>query len=233
MHQTAEQLQTRLHAGEWKQGQRLPSEQSLCAALGVSRITLRDALRVLEDRGLIERRHGLGSYVTMNSGHLTAGLEQLESYTRTMARHGYKAEDRVIAIEGGSIPPEIARGLDVPPGSLGWTILSLRLANGVPVFYCQDILSTVLVPDRRTLEGRHHKQLLEFVREDVGATTRYAFLTIGATVAGPEMVSHLECELGEALVVLKGIAFDETDRPLYHHTAYVRSKHIDLTLVRR
>lgn len=58
-----EQLRTRINDGDWEVGQRLPTEPELAAELGISRNTVREAMRVLAFAGLIEIRQGDGSYL--------------------------------------------------------------------------------------------------------------------------------------------------------------------------
>ena len=58
-----EQLRTRIKDGAWEVGQRLPTEPELAAELGISRNTVREAMRVLAFAGLIEIRQGDGSYL--------------------------------------------------------------------------------------------------------------------------------------------------------------------------
>ena len=60
-------------------GERLPSEPALARDLGVSRATLREAMRTFETQGLIRRRQGSGTYVSHPSGVIDSGLEVLES----------------------------------------------------------------------------------------------------------------------------------------------------------
>lgn len=57
------QLKASLLDGVWKVGEKLPSESELCATLGVSRVTVRAAIQQLEILGLVETRHGGGTYV--------------------------------------------------------------------------------------------------------------------------------------------------------------------------
>src|SRR5574339_714779 len=66
-------------------GQRLPSEPELARKLGVSRATLREAMRAFETQGLIRRRQGSGTFVVGQMPVIDAGLEVLESL-ETMAR---------------------------------------------------------------------------------------------------------------------------------------------------
>ncbi|MCF4994031.1 FCD domain-containing protein [Pseudomonas syringae] len=61
--QAMDQLRQRITDGVWAVGQRLPTEPELCAELGISRNTVREAMRVLAFSGLIEIRQGDGSYV--------------------------------------------------------------------------------------------------------------------------------------------------------------------------
>ncbi|QIS11894.1 MULTISPECIES: FadR/GntR family transcriptional regulator [Nocardia] len=62
--QTAELLMTRIRAGEWPLGHRLPGETTLAAQLGVGRSTLREAVRELAGKGVLDSRQGAGVYVT-------------------------------------------------------------------------------------------------------------------------------------------------------------------------
>jgi DNA-binding FadR family transcriptional regulator len=62
--QTAQLLLARIHDGEWPLGHRLPGETTLAAQLGVGRSTLREAIRELAGRGVLESRQGAGVFVT-------------------------------------------------------------------------------------------------------------------------------------------------------------------------
>ena len=61
--QVFEQLRDQILHGVWKEGEKLPSEQELTETLGVSRSSIRQAIRTLSDYGLVETRNGTGTYV--------------------------------------------------------------------------------------------------------------------------------------------------------------------------
>src|ERR1039458_8215170 len=63
-HLIAENLRARVQAGELRAGAQLPSEPTLARDLGVSRSSLRAAIALLEEDGLLRRQHGSGTYVT-------------------------------------------------------------------------------------------------------------------------------------------------------------------------
>ena len=58
-----EQLRDQILQGTWKEGEKLPSEQELTETLGVSRSSVRQAIRTLADYGMVETRNGTGTYV--------------------------------------------------------------------------------------------------------------------------------------------------------------------------
>src|ERR687895_1535912 len=88
-----EALRSWLATGRHRPGERLPPEQELSAHLGISRGTLRTALRRLEESGEIVRRQGSGTYVGKSSStSLDEGLERLVSYSELARRRGVKLE---------------------------------------------------------------------------------------------------------------------------------------------
>src|SRR5215213_3160674 len=84
-----EALRSWLQTGRHRPGDRLPPEQELSAQLGISRGTLRTALRRLEESGEIVRRQGSGTYVGRGtSTALDEGLERLISYSELARQRG-------------------------------------------------------------------------------------------------------------------------------------------------
>ena len=63
-HSLAQELRARIRAGEWRPGERIPSEPELARQETVSRSSMRAAITLLEEEGYVSRRHGSGTYVT-------------------------------------------------------------------------------------------------------------------------------------------------------------------------
>src|SRR3990172_1447965 len=80
-------------------GQRLPSEPELAKQLGVSRATLREAMRTFETQGLIRRRQGSGTFVVGKVAVLDSGLEILESIDTMAKRMGLEVSISDLQIE--------------------------------------------------------------------------------------------------------------------------------------
>ena len=93
----ADSLAEAIEAGEYKLGDRLPTERELAEQFGVSRPTLREAMIALEMLGLIEARHGLGIYVTGNKRPLSAPDFEIGAFELIEARRLIEGEAAALA----------------------------------------------------------------------------------------------------------------------------------------
>ena len=98
-------------------GSRLPSEPDLAAELGVSRATLREAMRTFETQGLVRRRQGAGTFVVGQPPVIQGGLEVLESMLTLARRTNLNVGPGPAVIERLKADDECANALDVPAGT--------------------------------------------------------------------------------------------------------------------
>lgn len=120
-------LRERVVAGEWPPGTALPAETRLAAEHGVALGTLRRALELLADQGLIERRHGKGTFVR---GGLT-GAPMLRFF-RFDDRQGEVPLSRILDRQAVAASPEVARRLGIGPGEQALRLKRLRSLGGQP-----------------------------------------------------------------------------------------------------
>ncbi|MEO5598551.1 MAG: GntR family transcriptional regulator [Novosphingobium sp.] len=113
-HQLEQHLLGRLRGGEFSPGALLPTEGQLCAAYGVSRITVRKTLDSLMNQGFIIRRRGIGSFAAeshsgVHSVRLTGSLDEfLLSATQL--------QSQVLSMENEAAAPEVAKALELDAG---------------------------------------------------------------------------------------------------------------------
>jgi GntR family transcriptional regulator len=149
-------LRRRLRDGEWPPGTRLPGEHHLASEYGVSRATVRTALRALESEGLTTTRHGSGTYATGSMPTIHADLRALDSMTATIERVGatpgmsYRRRELVPAVA------EQATRLEIEPGSPVVVTERALTADSRPVAFSYDVIRRDVLPedlDVSTIEG--------------------------------------------------------------------------------
>jgi GntR family transcriptional regulator len=122
-------------------GERLPSEPQLAKQLGVSRATLREAMRTFEAQGLIRRRQGAGTFVVGQVSVLDSGLEVLESLETMAHRLNLAVTVSDLHIDRIYADQELADGLKMPLASRLVSVRRVVRADGRPVAYLVDTLS--------------------------------------------------------------------------------------------
>jgi GntR family transcriptional regulator len=137
-----EALRTWLQTGRHRPGDRLPPEQELSSQLGVSRGTLRTALRRLEESGEIVRRQGSGTYVgRANTTTLDEGLEKLVSYSELARRRGVEIALGELSIEERPVGKGLAEVFDAEPGTLATHFTRVLVLDGRPGAWMRDVVS--------------------------------------------------------------------------------------------
>jgi DNA-binding GntR family transcriptional regulator len=151
--QLAGELLAAIHAGDYPVGELLPTEMALCQRHGVSRITVRAAIRELELRGLVSRRAGVGTRVESQAspGRFVHTSDSIESFVQSVTVLGFhllsrrnRPSDATLAAESG-----FAEGAELTRAE------SLRIdAAGVPVCYSIHHLPRTFAACLRAMHGR-------------------------------------------------------------------------------
>jgi GntR family transcriptional regulator len=144
-------LSTIIHQTE--PGDRLPSEPLLAQQLGVSRATLREAMRTFETQGLIRRRQGAGTFVSHPSRVIETGLEVLESIETLAKRIGLPVTLGAWNIAHRPATPEEATALAVEPGCMIVNVTRVILAENRQVAFLVDILPDYILKPEDLLQN--------------------------------------------------------------------------------
>ncbi|MEV4171528.1 GntR family transcriptional regulator [Nonomuraea sp. NPDC049709] len=119
--------------GELAPGDRLPGERELAARLGVSRMTLRQALATLERDGVLLRVPGRSGGAFVAEPRIECDLTGLAGFTEQMRRSHLRAEARILRAATVPAPTSAARALRVEPGSPVHEVARVRSAGRSPV----------------------------------------------------------------------------------------------------
>ena len=128
-HSLAQELRARIRAGEWRPGERIPSEPELARQETVSRSSMRAAITMLEEEGFVSRRHGSGTYVTHRPA-LPNELGRNFGVSRMIASEGL--EPGTVEESSGSepAPRAVAEILGIEEGERVSALRRVRTADG-------------------------------------------------------------------------------------------------------
>jgi GntR family transcriptional regulator len=179
-------------------GARLISEPDLAKQLGVSRATLREAMRTFETQGLIRRREGAGTFVVGKVPVMDAGLEVLESLDTMARRMNLAVTVSDLNVEQIDADIDIASGLGVASGSCLTHIRRVMRAETRPVAYLLDTLPEDVLKIADLPQG-FNGSVLDFLLER-GDDLRISRAAISATNATADVAKALEIQRGDVLL---------------------------------
>ena len=212
-------------------GQRLPSEPDLAKQLGVSRATLREAMRSFETQGLIRRRQGSGTFVVGKMQALDSGLEVLESLETIAKRMGLEVSVSDLSIEPAIADDEFAKALNVETGESLTRVSRVIRADNRPVAYLVDILpETFFHP--KDLPSDFNGSVLDFLlgRGDSLASSRANVSAIGATA---EVAKAVEIQRGDVLLHFYSQLFNIEGKVVDYSLSYFIPGYFHFHVVRR
>ena len=142
----AEKLRARIIGGEFPPGARLPSETAISDAYGVSRVTVRTAVKLLESQGMVNVRHGSGTYVADFGGQVRTGLQELRSISETIQEMGFTPRMERYRMEQRPATPEEAAKLAIDDGTEVISFQRAILADEIVMAYSYDVIPSSLIP---------------------------------------------------------------------------------------
>jgi GntR family transcriptional regulator len=212
-------------------GDRLPSEPDLARSLGVSRATLREAMRTFEAQGLIRRRQGSGTFVVGQMPVIEAGLELLESLETMADRKGLEVTVSDLYVETVAAEPQDAQGLGVPAGTHLTRVRRVMREETRPVAYLIDILpEEVLKPEQ--LPSHFKGSVLDFLLSR-GDQLTVSKAHISAMGAPADVAKALQIQRGDVLLEFVSKLYHSGGKVLDYSYSYFIPGYFHFHVVRR
>lgn len=202
-----------------KPGERLMAEPQLSKQLGVSRATLREAMRTFEGQGLIPRRQGIGTFVVGNTHVLETGLEVLESIESIAHKSGLKVAMGALQIESLLADAAQAAALNLAVNAPLVRVSRVILAENRPVAYLIDVLPADVLSPSDLQEGFTGSVLDMLLRRGSPQLAKSA-TEIRSTPANPEVARALQIQRGDALLMLIAQLYTITGRVVDYSNSY-------------
>ncbi len=213
-------LRSRIMDGTLALNDRLPAEQDLTKALGVSRITVKRAMNELAVAGLVRRQRGIGTVVIYDVAAPTV-KGSFETMIDGLTRMGVETEVQLLDCTVGTASPAISESLELKQVTSVQRIVRLRRLDGEPFSY----LVTYIPYD--IADGYDESQLasesLIKLLEEAGHAPVEAEQTITATAAQLAVAANLGVAPGSPLLRIHRIMRDAAGRPVQDITAHYRA----------
>ena len=208
--QIKEALREGILTGKYSTHEKLPSESALMRTFGVSRITIRQALRDLHNEGLVFSAQGKGTFVSKPKA--VQNISRLEGFGEAMAAKGYETSAKLVSIRECRPSKAVAAALELEKGSNVVELSRVRYLNREPVsldvsHFPVDIGQGLF---SRDLSGDIFPMLENSLNVPLGA----ADIRIDATLSDASTREYLGLPEGDPVLRVERLTYDTGNRPV-------------------
>lgn len=229
---TQQELRQAIDRGTFRPGAQLPTEAELCHMLGVSRTVVREALRALEEDGLVSRRHGVGTFVRDHP--ILKNLNFNFGITEMIESAGLTTGTSHLAIQAEAADQEKAEQLHVAQGTALVTVERVRTADGRPVVYSQDTFAEALL--QRTGFDPHlllTQSIYSVLQTTMGQVIEYGVARLLPMIAPSDVAEKLLLPPNALTLYIVQTDYSPDDEPLVYSREYHLPDAFDFIVWRR
>lgn len=208
--QIRDSLRRQILDGTYQVHERLPSENEMMGVFGVSRITIRQALRDLHNEGLVFSAQGKGTFVSKPKA--VQNVQRLEGFGEAMAAQGYEASARVLSIQQLKAPKAVAASLDLQPGDEVIEVKRVRYLNRSPV--CIENSYFPMDIGRRMFSLDLSGDIFPMLENLFGIPLGGADISLDSILADDEAQQYLNLKTGEAILRVERLTHNRDGRPI-------------------
>ncbi|MBE6469396.1 MAG: GntR family transcriptional regulator [Coriobacteriaceae bacterium] len=199
--QLASVIRERIYARAWTPRMKIPSEHALMAQFGMARGTVRKALKLLVDEGMLVQVRGSGTYVAEPGISHPAGIRPL-SFAESLREQGQDFRTRVIEKRISPASPEVASELRIEEGGEAMFMRRVRTVHGEPIMCQESWLNIKECPGLFDVDYTQ-ESLFDAVQTCAGRKVKTSHMRYMARVAGHEHGELLDCDESAALLLLE------------------------------
>lgn len=211
---------------------KLPSEAKLANEMGVSRLTIREALTVLENEGLITRSQGSSTMITTFARRLSEGIDYAGELGKFINDCGYESTVDIISYSWKNCSEEVARNLEIETGEEILEVKKRFLADGAPAAYCINRIPKAFLGDKEISERDLGKSMFDFVEDSCKCELSHDFMEIIPSLVDEEIANILNLEEKSPILRVDVIKYSLEGYPVMYNTEYYVDKLIRFTACR-
>lgn len=215
-HNVINLLKNRLNSSIYAIGDLLPPEKELAELYDVSRNTLRKALKALEEEGMIERRHGSGTY--LRNKQFQASVTHLDSFTEIAKNEGKTPTSQILKFELQKASEEIAASLHVAYGEPIYYAKRLRFIDNIAMQVEETWLSASRFPDLTIAHMKNSK--FSYIENECGVKILGCYESIQPILPSPEVAKLLHISALDPIIRMQTQAIDDQKNPIDYSILY-------------
>ena len=228
--QLADRIRNQISDGVLAMGDRLPSEGELAATWNLSRATVREALRLLEEQGWVTRVPRRGAFASMppQRGWLLQGREGF--FEDEVEGRRRQVTTQVLRAEQAPLPASAVEALQLTPGSHGYVLERLRELDGKVALFSINYLPPQIGPLVSRSDVPSGEGSLNSTLRKAGYAVASASRTVEAVAAHGEIADRLQVRAGTPLLKIKSTSWDANLVAFDHHEVWVRSDVVNVEI---
>ncbi len=219
--QVANELSASIHSRRFKPGDKLPSVEKLASDMGVGRSSVREGLRLLQAKGLVEINHGVGTFVAAERIPHTSGI--VFSFSETILARGMTPHAEVLQQEIKLADQEIANKLKIEITDQVNILKRLRFADDIPMALETTISALKRFPDLLQQDWNGNASLYAFLQERYQIKPTSVTHIVQAVTAASAQSKHLLIQSKSPLLLVETIAYDQNGIPIEFGRSYYRA----------
>jgi GntR family transcriptional regulator len=211
---------------------RLPSEPELARKMGVSRATLREAMRAFEGQGLIRRRQGVGTFVVAQVPVIDTGLEVLESIETLAQRINLVVKMGELQVQQEMAGPDEVVALNLPNGSPVTRVSRVIYADNRPIAFLVDNLPADVLP-ATAFSASFSGSVLDLLLRRGNPKLTQSRTEIKAIGATSDVARALQIQRDDVLLHFAAQLYSEDGRVVDHSFSYFLPGYFRFHVVRK
>ncbi|MCL5985574.1 MAG: GntR family transcriptional regulator [Actinobacteria bacterium] len=229
-YQVKEMILDRIQTGEFKDGDFIPSEKSICDEFNVSITTVRKALDELVKAGILEKIRGKGSFI--KTPKIVRELTGIYGITDDIRKHGVRPGRKVLSFKQTNPNEEVAKILKISILDYIYEFRTLNLADDIPVITSKFYLKKNICPDL-TVKNLKEESIYNLLSNRYGVSILRETSNFQAILLDEYEADLLKVLVRSPAILIRALTFDIYDKPFMFCSGLLRGDRFQLEVEAR
>lgn len=230
LNQVKEHMLNYIIQNQLKRNDQMPSEATIAKKLGVSRNTLREAYIMLENEGIIVRRHGIGTFVA-HSPVIRDSLNKFSPFAQIIQDGGYTPNFQTLSMGYEYAPTDVYNAFDAPSSEKIRCIKRIVRADQQPVIYVDDYIAPAVEAAALNWDA-FDGNMVQFLADSLDTPLHQIQSCIRAAALSSEISQYLELAEGSPILSVRSTIFTVDNQPVNYSKICFNSNIVELNTVR-